>query len=330
MATAGAPLLLPQLTSDEARGAVKPEYRPYVERYGLHSAVVVPLLVRGRVIGTIYASRDRPGRPYTAADQAFLQDLADRAALALDNARLYGEAREALAARDQFLLIAAHELRTPVAGVRGYAQLLQRQRARGRLAPERLARALEAIEAGTARLDRLTEDLLDVSRLRTGRLALRARPLDLAAFAAEAVGRYRDRLDPRHDLAVEATAGPCPVLADADRLEQVLTNLLDNAAKYSPEGGVIRVTVGSEGDGVGLRVRDAGIGLPPDALEVIFQPFGRARNAADLQIPGLGLGLYICRDIVERHGGRIWAESPGEGQGTTIHVWLPAEQGSSK
>jgi signal transduction histidine kinase len=118
-------------------------------------------------------------------------------------------------------------------------------------------------------------------------------------------------------------AGPCPIVADASRLEQVLANLLDNAVKYSPEGGAIEVILRSEGDGILIQVRDEGIGLPPGAAESIFEPFGRATNTRD--IPGMGLGLSICRSIVEQHGGRIWAESRGEGCGATINVWLPCE-----
>jgi signal transduction histidine kinase len=108
----------------------------------------------------------------------------------------------------------------------------------------------------------------------------------------------------------------------------VVANLLSNALKYSPDGGPVEVTVRGEGGGAMLAVRDQGIGLPAGAAEAIFEPFGRAENAAARQLPGLGLGLYLCRQIVERHGGRIWAESPGEGQGTTVQVWLPGDEPS--
>ena len=118
-------------------------------------------------------------------------------------------------------------------------------------------------------------------------------------------------------------------LADADRLEQVITNLLENAAKYSPHGGSIEVELRwTERDGVSLVVRDYGIGFPASAAERIFEPFGRASNAAERNIPGLGLGLYISRQIVERHGGRLWAESLGEGRGTTFQMWLPHGESS--
>jgi signal transduction histidine kinase len=124
-------------------------------------------------------------------------------------------------------------------------------------------------------------------------------------------------------ITVAVEVEPCIVQVDANRLEQVITNLLENAAKYSPYGGSIEVELSSASDGVTLVVRDYGIGFPSAAVERIFEPFGRAGNAMERNIPGLGLGLYISRQIVERHGGRLWAESLGEGRGTTFGVWLP-------
>jgi signal transduction histidine kinase len=131
-----------------------------------------------------------------------------------------------------------------------------------------------------------------------------------------------------HTLELDIRDG-CEISADPDRLEQVLANLVTNAVKYSPEGGPIRVAARPEGGGALLEVRDPGIGLSVGAAEAIFEPFGRAPNATARQIPGLGLGLHICRNIVEMHGGRIWAESPGEGQGTTMCAWLPCGDTSS-
>ncbi len=186
---------------------------------------------------------------------------------------------------------------------------------------------MEAIAIGSDRMAVLTDDLLDVSRLHTGQFLLRPERLDLAALVRRVVERFADRLDGRHRLAVEVGVESCPLDADADRLEQVLTNLLENAVKYAPGGGVIRVMLAPDADGVLLTVADPGIGLPPGLAETIFTPFGRAPNAVERQLPGLGLGLYICRDIVQRHGGRIWAESVGEGQGTTFRVWLPCGAG---
>jgi signal transduction histidine kinase len=133
--------------------------------------------------------------------------------------------------------------------------------------------------------------------------------------------RYQEQLDEQHRLAITVPAAPCFVVVDTGRLEQVLVNLLDNADKYSPEGGPIELAVRPEDGGVLIQVRDEGIGLPPGAEEAIFEPFGRADNTSG--IPGMGLGLFICRNIVERHGGQIWAESAGEGRGARVSLRLP-------
>jgi two-component system, OmpR family, sensor kinase len=308
-------------------------------------------VVWGRVVGALALFATAPGPHFGAEDLALTEEVGRRAALAraalaLDNARLYARARDAVRAREEFLSIAAHELRTPVTVVTGLAQLLQRDRRRGPVDEARLDRALQLIAESSARLAMLTDDLLDVSRLQTGHFRVRAEPVDLPAFVAGIVERDAERLGQRHRLRVsppdpDPDSQPLRVNADPLRLEQVLVNLIENAVKYSPEGGPIQVTVrparpgevpggvsadasASAGGAVVIEVQDSGIGLPPGAADAVFEPFGRAPNATNRQIRGMGLGLYLCRRIVERHGGRIWARSPGEGQGSTFSVWLPA------
>jgi PAS domain S-box-containing protein len=239
-------------------------------------------------------------------------------------------AEAAVRARDVFLSIAAHELRTPITALKGSAQLLVRQQERGTLDPARLTRTLGVLNGAADRLAALTDDLLDVSRIRTGQLPLTIAPLDLPTLVREAVARARERHSGAHQLVLDLPAGLPPVPGDAARLDQVLTNLLDNAIKYSPAGGHVTVTMRPAEGGILTTVRDEGIGLPPESIEAIFEPFGRAPNAARSQLPGLGLGLYICRSIVERHNGRIWAESAGEEQGTTIALWLPAGEATAR
>jgi signal transduction histidine kinase len=189
---------------------------------------------------------------------------------------------------------------------------------------ERLARYLPALDGLANRLGSLVDDLLDVSRLRLGQLPFRPAALELGALVRAVAVRDGEQAPPEQPLLLDLPPGACWVNADADRLEQVLTNLLDNARKYSPAGGAIHLELQPDGEGVVLRVRDAGIGLPPGSAETIFTPFGRAANALTRQLPGLGLGLYLCREIITQHGGRIWADSPGEDQGTTVSIWLPA------
>ena len=321
----GEPVFLPVVDQAQFVAAIKPEYHAYHARFGTYSVLIVPLRVRGRILGVLSIARETPGRPNTLADQALVQELADRAAVAIENARLYQEAQAAVRARDQFLSIAAHELRTPLASIHGYIQLLRRAQARGQVDADRLARYLPTLDSLANRLGGLVDDLLDVSRLRLGQLPFRPRTLDLGALVRTVAARDDEQALAEQPLLLDLPPGACWVNADADRLEQVLANLLSNARKYSPAGGAIRVALRPDGAGVLLCVQDSGIGLPPGSAEVIFTPFGRAPNALARQLPGLGLGLYLCREIVAQHGGRIWAESAGEDQGTTVSVWLPAQ-----
>jgi PAS domain S-box-containing protein len=299
---------LDPLVTDEmlVAGTRDEEHRRRMRELAPRSRLSVPLAARERILGAISFVVVEPGRAYGPEDVPFAQELARRCALAIDNARLHLEAQLAVRSRDEFLSIASHELRTPVTTVRGYAQLLQRDLARGGLVRERVERAIEAIAESTDRLAHLTRDLLD-----------------LVGLIETVAAPYRASLGERHRLRLELPEAPVRVTADGERLTQVLTNLLDNALKYSPEGGEIAVSLLRCGEEVTLRVRDGGIGVPAEALETIFQPFSRAPNAEESPMPGMGLGLFVCRSIVERHGGRLWAESEGEGRGTTVVAVLP-------
>ncbi|MDP9367923.1 MAG: GAF domain-containing sensor histidine kinase [Chloroflexota bacterium] len=320
----GRPVLIPDASDGAPADASNGQEHLALGRdLGVVSYLAVPLVARGRALGVLSFGVAAPARRYGPEDLALAEELARRAAVAIDNARLYREAQEAIRDRDRFLSVAAHELRTPVTVIKGLAQLLARPPGGGPAAGARSTRALGQIEDAAGRLAVLTQDLLDVSSLRLGHLPFRPRPLDLAALVSEVRARFGDLLDGRHPLVVDLPGAPVPVDADPDRLEQVLSNLLDNAAKYSPEGGEIGLTLRVDGGGALLAVRDQGIGLPAGVAEAIFAPFGRAANAEERRLPGLGLGLHLCRGIVERHGGRIWAESDGEGCGSIFQVWVP-------
>ncbi|MDP9370028.1 MAG: PAS domain S-box protein [Chloroflexota bacterium] len=313
-----------EILSQMARDA---EHLRLLRDLGLVSSMTVPLRARGRTLGTVSFATAESGRRYELADLKLAEDLAGRIAVAVDNARLYTEAQEAVRARDQFLSIAAHELRTPVAGVKGYAQMLLRSQARDTLTAEKITQGLRTLDQVSDRLTGLTNDLLDVSRIRLGQLPLRPRQIDFGGLVREVAQRIGVGLGDRHPLVLVLPDQLPPMVIDPDRIEQVLTNLLDNAAKYSPGGGPIHLVVEADeaGEGILVTVRDTGIGLPAAAAEAIFEPFGRAENAIQQNLPGLGLGLYICRSIAERHGGRIWAESAGDGQGTAMRLWLPIQ-----
>jgi two-component system phosphate regulon sensor histidine kinase PhoR len=225
--------------------------------------------------------------------------------------------------RDEFLSLASHELRTPVASIKGYAQVLLRAQQRGGLDAERLTRMLRTIDRETDRLTLLVGDLLDISRIETGRLSLRFARLDLAALVDGVLERFSARLEGNHVLMRDLPQEPVWVQGDAERLEQILDNLLGNAVKYSPAGGALHVQVRGGAGGACVSVQDEGIGFPAGATDEIFQPYGRATNASTRNFAGLGLGLFISRSLAEQHGGTLIAESPGEDRGATFTLRLP-------
>jgi signal transduction histidine kinase len=236
---------------------------------------------------------------------------------------LRGQAEAALNVRDEFMSIAAHELRTPVTAIKAGAQLALRRLEEGPPEGARTVQYLLGIVRGANRLVLLINDLMDVSRMRSGELLLRVAFVDLVALVSTVAQRYAETNGERYRVNLDVPKAPLKVAADAGRLEQVLDNLLSNAVKYSPAGGEIHVTLRRAVDGVTLTVRDHGIGLTPGAQERIFEPFGRAPNATRQGVPGMGLGLHICLRIAEAHGGRMWAESDGEGRGMSVSLWLP-------
>jgi len=233
--------------------------------------------------------------------------------------------KEAERLKDEFIGIAAHELRTPLAVIKGFAQTLIVQTAHGK-GPQLAdwqTEAIQDIDLATSRLVELTEDLLDVTRLQAGRLQLQFEPTDLIALVQRIVKRFRVTTE-RHQIALEAAEENIVVTIDPRRIEQVVSNLISNAIKYSPGGGNIEIAVSEDKrtNTALLCVRDYGIGIPAYQQGRIFSRFMRADNAHAHNIGGTGLGLYLCRELVERHNGRIWFESV-EGQGSIFYVSLP-------
>lgn len=234
--------------------------------------------------------------------------------------------------KSQFLSLASHELRTPITAVSGFAQLALRG-VRERLSTatlqdeawsaelQRLTRQLTIIQDQSAKLGHLVRELLDVSRIQSGRLEFVITECDLAEIARGVVEQTQ-MTSPQHRFELECH-GATGIVGDRDHLEQVIANLLDNAVKYSPEGGVVSIRVARERNEVRCTIEDHGIGIPSDQIARIFDLFFRTQEAESRRTPGMGLGLFITRGIVERHGGRIWAESQ-QGLGTRVHVALPA------
>ena len=299
--------------------------RPLREK-GVRSLLGAPLVVEGRVLGVVHVGRLQQRR-FTEDDARLLDLAADRVALAIDRARLFEAERAAHAAaeaavrgRDEFLSVAAHELKTPMTSLRGFVELLLHQLdRRGQVDPERLRRALRTIDQQSIKLSRLVDQLLDVSRIEAGRLTLDRQDVDLARVV-EQVAAAAQAGTGAHAIVVAAPPA-LPALVDPLRVEQVVTNLLDNAIKYSPGGGPIEVEVSRPAAAMAqLAVRDHGLGIAPEHRAHIFDRFYQAHG--DGHFSGMGLGLYISRQIVELHGGHIAAEFPPDG-GTRFVVALP-------
>ncbi|HZC07222.1 MAG TPA: ATP-binding protein [Ktedonobacterales bacterium] len=227
--------------------------------------------------------------------------------------------------KDEFIAMAAHELRTPMAAVKGYAEMLQRgvRGEQGAPLAEWQREALDSIDLATTRLVDLTNDLLDVSRLQAHRMELRHEPNDLLALTRRVARRFQV-ITQNHSIAIRSPDDYVVADIDAPRMEQIIGNLLSNAIKYSPAGGEIAVDVTADEDAYVARVsvRDSGIGIPQSQQDQLFSRFGRADNARELGIAGTGLGLYLCRELLVQQGGRIWLESQ-EGSGTTVFFEVP-------
>ncbi|WP_257454642.1 PAS domain-containing sensor histidine kinase [Archangium lipolyticum] len=270
-----------------------------------------------------YSRPQRLGDTIIGRVWSFRDVTAERRARA-ERERSLHEAHEAIRVRDDFLSIASHELKTPLTPLKLHLQMLKQRSATGQPLPPQLA---ERALAQVGRLSALINDLLDASRVEAGRLEMQRVPVRLREVVREVLAQPRP-VNPHHTLEYEECAEDVLVQGDASRLEQVLTNLLENALKYSPTGGKIRVAVTHTGKEARVSVSDSGIGIPADQQAHLFERFFRARNAPISGFGGLGLGLYICRDIIERHGGRIWVESE-VGRGSTFRFTLPLMAGEA-
>lgn len=305
-----------------------------------HSATVtfVPLYLPDKVIGVLSAQSYQPNM-YTPQQLNLLTSIGQIAAVAINNAQLYAREKEVMRSREEFVSLVAHELKNPLAALLGHSQILER---RTRHADEKLRRTVHVVIEQGERMNRLVEDLLDISRADAGRLSLHTQRLDLQSLIKNVVEQQQS-LATAHRFDIEAQESLPVIVGDVMRLTQVLQNLLNNAVKYSPSGGTIKISLSARAadDPIWpnrtqpiresapcwalVQVQDSGIGIPEDQLRRIFDRFFRANNVTQTEIGGAGLGLSVCESLVRAHGGFIWAESIW-GVGSTFSFALPVPE----
>jgi signal transduction histidine kinase len=314
----GQPDLVPDVTPTILREvAVDDEHVRLLTEIGLTSWLCLPLTIRGETYGAVSLAMAESRRRFSSDDVERMLEVARRCSTAIENARLYQLAQEAIELREEFLSVAAHELRTPIAAILLTLFGVQRQAQEAKL--EVLVAKVSHIIQQFDRLTALVDRLLDVSRIRAGKMEIKPEPCDLAKLVRDVAARYSEAATRAGCALTVHTPEAAPGSWDPVRLEQVLNNLLGNAIKFCAKTP-IEVVLTANDSGVALSVRDHGLGIAPERLPHIFERFERGVSARNYG--GLGLGLYVSRQIVDAHGGRIDVES-AVGQGTTFRVRLP-------
>jgi signal transduction histidine kinase/CheY-like chemotaxis protein len=319
----GAPTLVRDVDwpAIEARYADQPETIEMLRTLGATSYMTVPLVAGGRSFGAITLVSANPLHLFDERDLELACELGRRAGYAIDNARLFREAQAANRAKDEFLVTLSHELRTPKTATLGWAAML-----RGHdLSPENFRLAIETIDRSTRAQAKLVDDILDVSRIVTGKLELSVAPLNVRDVVDAAVDAIRPCIAAKNlELILTLSDVPTIAVADAARLQQVLWNLLSNAVKFTPSGGSVFVRLHPpDDDVVRIEVADTGIGIPRHFLPHVFERFRQADSSDSRSHGGLGLGLAIVKSIVEMHGGHVSVTSDGEGWGSRFTLTLP-------
>jgi PAS domain S-box-containing protein len=313
----------PELVAAAAKDA---EHLELLRGVGMRSLIAVPIRVRDRVSGAMTLVSTAPGRRYEREDVVLAEELGRRVGAAIDNAKLFEQAQAAVAraeeasrVKDEFLATVSHELRTPLNAVLGWASMLD-----GTVEDAKLSKGIAVIHRNARAQAKIIEDILDVSRIITGKLRLELQSVDLAKIVRDAMEVVRPSADAKMIATVlQAPPEPCMLVADPERLQQVVWNLLSNAVKFTDAEGTVTATVSCDGPRVTLEVTDTGRGIAPKFLPLVFERFKQADGTTTRRVGGLGLGLAIVRHIVELHGGHVRAASDGPGRGATFTVTLP-------
>jgi signal transduction histidine kinase/CheY-like chemotaxis protein len=286
----------------------------------IHSALLLPLSAHTRTLGALVLAQGNSNRGFSSVERSLAEDLAGRAAIALDNARLYRNVQEADRQKNDFLSMLSHELRNPLTPIRNAIQLLRKQGVEASEVPL----LYEMIDRQVRHLTRMVDDLLDLSRITRGKIHLQIERVSAADIVARAVEITRPLIDSRkHELSITLPPQPLYLRGDLIRLAQTIGNLLHNSAKYTDEGGRIDVSVQRREEMAVFRVRDNGMGIPPDMLSSIFELFKQVDLSLDRSQGGLGIGLTLVHKLVGMHGGRVEALSDGLNQGSEFVAHLP-------
>ena len=317
----GLPEIVTEITDEFlAQTAGDEQQLEILRSLGLKSYICVPLTVAGKTLGVLTFATAESGRQYTEADLNLATDLANRAAVAIENTQLYQSLRDADRRKDEFLATLAHELRNPLAPIRNSLQILKMPQ----LDLETLEMARDVIERQVHNLVRLVDDLLDVSRVMQGKIELKRKIVELAEVVSRAIETAQPLVDAQqHELTLQMPAESLLVVVDPVRMAQVIGNLLTNAAKYTDLGGRIFLSAERDADIAVLRVRDTGIGMAAEMLPRVFELFMQVDHASTKAQGGLGIGLTLVKNLVEMHGGTVDAHSEGLGLGSEFVVRLP-------
>jgi signal transduction histidine kinase len=308
---------VPQVTDEYLDSIAKsPEHRRLLAALEPKSIITVALQARGLMLGVLALVSSDPNRHFDESDVAFAEEVAQRLALAIDNARLFEITHQAITARDDILRVVAHDLRNPLGSILMRASMLQTSDA-GSESDRRKHAA--AIETAARRMSRLIQDLLDVTRFEAGRLSVDKHAISADRLVSDVVTAQmglaeQAKIDLRFDMPPDLPE----VHADHDRLLQVFENLVGNALKLTPSGGRIVVGAWNNGPEVTFFVRDTGVGISDDEVPHVFDRFWQGRHHKE----GAGLGLPIVKALVEAHGGRVWVEST-PGRGSTFYFTIP-------
>jgi signal transduction histidine kinase/ActR/RegA family two-component response regulator len=314
-------------------GAI-PAGNPQAWPSGLRSARVLPLKAGERTFGVLLLASERAVPAYSPPDGAMLGELVGRAGMSLENARLYWSLKREIAKtreaeeklleqsrrKDEFLAMLSHELRNPLAPIRNAVELVRR------IAPadSRLAWARDVVDRQVTHMAQLVDELLDVSRITQGKITLRREPLELGKVLAHAIETARPLIETRrHQFEISLPAAPVWMQGDFARLAQVVANLLNNAAKYTQEGGRIELSASAAKGEAMVAVRDNGMGIDRELLPRVFELFAQGKRSLDRSLGGLGVGLTVVQRLVELHQGRVEVLSEGEGRGAEFRIYLP-------